>query len=210
MQILTNLLSDNDIDVIHKFWDEQKGNAYINEPKVDKRLIATEKNCPHIYNFVDKHVKSLDPTGHDYYIAYQQQHFAHWVHTDDYKYEHPYVYTIVYALDTIPEFKTLVWKEQFDNNDHMHKAIYAWGENKGERKSNISETEDLDHMWDENNQAYWVDYLTPEGVFAYNKGDAVAFHARKAHCTSYWLKYPQHTMRELLQVHWISEQDLGL
>jgi hypothetical protein len=106
-------------------------------------------------------------------------------------------------LDTIPEFRTIVWKEQARNNEMLHEYIANWGINRHtmSKISNISETEDLEHTLDVNQDAYMCDYLELDGIYSYKKNCGVLFNAKQFHCTSNWVKYNRWSYRELLQIH---------
>lgn len=70
----------------------------------------------------------------DIWSAYQKQNFAHQIHIDDYGIDTDYpCYTMVFSLDTVPEFKTIVWKETAANNQALHEHIQRWSKNKPEK-----------------------------------------------------------------------------
>ena len=107
------------------------------------------------------------------------------------------------ALDTVPEFRTIVWKEKCCDNEELHRYVAKWGEERDHwpRVSNISAVEDLEHTFDKNQGDYLADYLELDGVFSYEQGSTALFETVQLHCTSNWCKYPQHNLRELLQIH---------
>jgi hypothetical protein len=104
-------------------------------------------------------------------------------------------------LDTVPEFKTIVWKETAASNAKLHEYIANWGQHRTEKISDISQTEDLEHTYDENQNDYMCDYLTLDGIYTYKEGSGCLFDARQFHCTSNWPKYKKFKNRELLQIH---------
>ena len=142
----------------------------------------------------------------EYWSAYQRQTNPHSIHIDDYGYDKEkgnFRYTFVIAMDTVPEFKAIVWKETCWDNEELHKFIINWGKTRRlqKKKSNISETEDLEHTYDENQESYLADYLTLDGIYSYKTGTACLFDATQLHTTSNWRKYSQFPYRELLQIH---------
>ena len=145
------------------------------------------------------------------WTAYQRQSFAHQIHIDDYGMEKNYpCYTMVFSMDTVPEFKTIVWKETAVNNQALQEHIQKWGEHRTKKLSNISELEDLEHTYDKNQNDYFADYLQLDGIYTYKSGNGVLFNARQYHCTSNWLKYPEFEYRELLQVHIMCEEPVDI
>jgi hypothetical protein len=96
-----------------------------------------------------------------------------------------------------------VWKEKCWDNDALHAYVTEWGKLRRLKKklSNISETEDLEHTYDENQESYMADYLTLDGTYSYKAGNGVLFDATQLHCTSNWKKYEEFPHRELLQIH---------
>jgi len=141
--------------------------------------------------------------------AYQIQTNPHNIHIDEYGkdvWPEKRCWTFVIAFDTIPEFRTIIWQEQFrDGADLAHWIEHTWAPGRSQMtRGDISTHQDLEHTYDHNNQDYLCDYLTLEGVFQYEKGTAVLFDGNKLHCTNNWRKYPQFDRRELLQVHVLS------
>jgi hypothetical protein len=128
---------------------------------------------------------------------------------DDYgieKYPDIPMYTYIFALDTVPEFKTIVWKEIVKSNADIPNYLKLWNlkRHKLPKTSSISADQDLEHTYDENAQAYLCDYLNLDGIFEYQAGSGVLFNGRQLHCTSNWLKYKKFKSRELLQIHVVS------
>jgi hypothetical protein len=113
-------------------------------------------------------------------------------------------------MDTVPEFKAIIWKEKCWDNQQLHKFVEQWGKLKPIKKktSNISELEDLEHTLDENQQSYMADYLTLDSIYTYQAGTACLFDATQLHCTSNWKKYNKFPYSELLQIHVTSEVEI--
>ena len=205
MQFLNEIFSKDDVNTFRDYWrNNYKENSFVNwclDGKVLDRRLKLSKDSKE-YKMIEEVVLRYFKDPIDIWTAYQQQNFAHQIHIDDYGIEtdHP-CYTMVFAMDTVPEFKTIVWKETATNNQTLHKHIHAWGESKTEKISNISELEDLEHTYDENQHDYFADYLHLDGIFTYKSGSGVLFNARQYHCTNNWIKYSNFSHRELLQVH---------
>jgi hypothetical protein len=155
-----------------------------------------------IKRIVGKYFKNINTI----WGAYQRQNFAHQIHIDDYGAKEGikgYIYTFIFSLNTEPRFKTIVWKEECFSNKQLHEYVEQWGKEHRilKKKSNISETHDLEHTYDTNQQEYMCDYLDLDGVYTYEAGSGVLFSAKQFHCTSNWPKYPDIPYRDLLQIH---------
>ncbi len=205
MQFLNEIFSKDDVDNFRNYWNNNHNEkSYVNWEidgiVLDRRLILSKDSKE--YKMVEEVVLRYFKNPINIWTAYQQQSFAHQIHIDDYGMDEPYLcYTMVFAMDTVPEFKTIVWKETAANNQELQKHIQIWGKSRTEKISNISELEDLEHTYDENQHDYFSDYLNLDGIFTYKSGSGVLFNARQYHCTSNWVKYSIFPHRELLQVH---------
>jgi hypothetical protein len=205
MQILNEIFNQDEVTMFRNYWNKNwLEKSYVNwevDGKVlDRRLILQKKSKE--FDTVAEVVHRYFDNPIDIWSAYQQQNFAHQIHIDDYGIEKNYpCYTMIFSMDTVPKFKTIVWKETAANNQVLHQHIQQWGEHRTERLSSISKTEDLEHTYDENQHDYFADYLHLDGIYTYRSGSGILFNARQYHCTSNWLKYPEYTRRELLQVH---------
>jgi hypothetical protein len=215
MKILNNVFESKQIQLFKDYWTRNQHNAYVNWEHngeiLDQRLVLHE-NKPE-YDLIKQIVLQTFTDPVSIWAAYQRQRHAHQIHIDDYGEDTQYFrYTYVFSLDTVPEFKTIVWKEKAHNNKELHKYLETWGNNRTKlsKKSNISELEDLEHTYDENQDDYWCDYLTLDNVYTYQAGCGVLFDATQFHCTSNWLKYPKFTHRELLQVHVLSQDPISI
>lgn len=205
MIILDNAFSATDIEQFRNYWNQNwEKHSYVNwmldDEVLDRRLIFPpgSEEYQRAISVVNQFCK--DPV--HVYVAYQRQKFPHQIHIDEYYWDSGLnIYTFVFSMDTIPEFKTILWKETARNNDELKIHIEKWGQERSPRLSNISETEDLEHTYDHNQQDYFADYLDLDGIFTYKAGAGVFFKAQQYHCTSNWLKYPQFSHREMLQIH---------
>jgi hypothetical protein len=206
MQKFKNLITQEQIAQLKQFWIDKKDRVYVNfevdDGVIDHRL-EVKRSDPE-YQIIENIVRAVHPNATDIWSALQRQSRAHNIHIDDYSMQTPYpTWTYVIALDTIPEFKTIVFKEKSGSNAKMVEEWFmTWNPEITTRVSNISETEDLEHTQDPKNGKYIADYLNLDGIFTYQAGDAVLFETIQLHCTSNWNKYPQYKMRELLQIHY--------
>lgn len=214
MQILNEIFNKDEVNTLRNYWNNNwNENSYVNweiDGKVlDRRLILLKKSKE--YKMIEEVVHRYFKNPIDIWTAYQRQNFAHQIHIDDYGIEKNCpCYTMVFSMDTVPEFKTIVWKETAANNQKLQEHIQRWGKNRTEKLSNISELEDIEHTYDENQHDYFADYLHLDGIYTYKSGSGVLFNARQYHCTSNWLKYSKFTYRELLQVHIMCEEPIEI
>ena len=206
MQTFKNLIGTEQIARFKQFWTDKKDRVYVNyevdDGVIDHRLQVVPQDPEH--QIIEGIVRAIHPNATDIWSALQRQSRAHNIHIDDYSMQTPHpTWTYVIALDTIPEFKTIVFKEKSGSNEKMVEEWFmTWNPDTAVRVSNISETEDLEHTQDPHNGKYITDYLNLDGIFSYQAGDGVLFETIQLHCTSNWNKYPQYTMRELLQIHY--------
>ena len=214
MQILNEIFNQDEVNTFRNYWNNNwNEKSYVNW-EIDGKVLDRRLKLPK----TSKEYKMVEGVVHRYFrnpiniwTAYQRQSFAHQIHIDDYGMEKNYpCYTMVFSMDTVPEFKTIVWKETAVNNQALQEHIQKWGEHRTEKLSNISELEDLEHTYDENQHDYFADYLHLDGIYTYKSGSGVLFNARQYHCTSNWLKYPDFLQRELLQVHIMCEEPIDI
>lgn len=211
MIILDNLITDQQISQIRNFYEAHKDRCYINwqeEDKViDTRCMITANDLPE-YTIIETIAKKYFINPIKIWSGYQLQTNPHNIHIDDYGMNEEYdIYTFVISFDTIPEFKTFVWKEQASSNAELHRYVAEWNEKKQQlvKVSNISEVEDLEHTKDINQDGYMCDYLNVDGIYSYKKGCGILFNGKQFHCTSNWVKYNKWKYRELLQIHVATE-----
>jgi len=217
MKIFKNLLTPEQVQHFKDYWKNNSDKIYVNwtdgDQLIDRRLHIHADSDE--YKQIDQIVRKEFPEYKGMWGGLQEQTFPHNIHIDDYcvrkfadkeKTENR-IWTYIFALDTVPEFKTIVWEETAFSNDEFHHWVKNWGATKQieNKKTNISQTEDLEHTFDQNQNDYMADYLTLSGVFTYSTGDAAVFNAKQFHCTSNWTKYPQHKSRFLLQLHLMTD-----
>jgi hypothetical protein len=214
MLLLDQVISDSEICAFKQYFQNHFDKKYVNwqngEDIIDHRL-TIDKNSPE-HKIIDRIVKNNFSNPTDVWSAYQRQTNPHSIHTDDYKSDGKlFRYTYILAMDTVPEFKAIIWKEKCRDNQQLHEFVSQWGKLKRIKKktSNISEIEDLEHTLDENQQSYMADYLTLDGIYTYQTGTACLFNATQLHCTSNWKKYNKFPYRELLQIHVTSEVEIA-
>jgi hypothetical protein len=211
MKIIDSIITDDQIKTIKNYWENTSDNRYVNWADGNKLIdirCDIKQTTPE-FQIIKSIVAKDFPNPIRMWSAYQRQSRPHNIHIDDYGIEQEYAaYTYIIALDTVPEFKAIVWKEKSASNKEFHKYIADWGQNRKEKISNISEVEDLEHTRDENQNDYMCDYLTLDGIYTYKAGNGCLFNARQMHCTNNWLKYKQFQYRELLQIHVITKDPL--
>ena len=210
MLLLNQIISDKEISMFKKYFQTNFDKKYVNwqvgDQIIDHRLLISNK-APEfeiIQRIAEKHFKN--PI--NVWSAYQRQTNPHDIHIDDYGADGDlYRYTYILAMDTVPEFKAIVWKETCRDNNALHKFVADWGRIRRLKKktSNISETEDLEHTFSKDQQSYMSDYLTLDDIYTYQTGTACLFDATQLHCTSNWKKYNKFPYRELLQIHVATE-----
>jgi hypothetical protein len=211
MIIIDHAITSPQIETVRTYVNNNPKNKYTNwvedNEVIDNRwnLNLNDPSLSFITSLVSEYFDRWDKVWSDYQI----QTNPHTVHIDEYGkdvWPEMKCWTFVIALDTVPEFKTIIWKEEFRDGPNFSNWIeHNWAINRANMpKNTISQEQDLEHTYDQNNKDYLVDYLTVEGIFTYKKGSAVLFDGNKLHCTSNWKKYPQFSQRELLQVHVLS------
>jgi hypothetical protein len=207
MLTLDNIVSEEEIVLFKQYFQNNFDKKYINwqvgDEIIDHRL-PIDKNSLE-FQIIRRIVANNFSDTVDIWSAYQRQTNPHGIHIDDYGSDHPslFRYTYILAMDTEPKFNAIIWKEKAWDNDKLHTFVAQWGKTKNLKKkvSNISETEDLEHTFDKNQESYMADYLTLDGIYSYKKGTGVVFDATQLHCTSNWKKYKEFRYRELLQIH---------
>lgn len=207
MLLLDQLISESEIQMFKNYFldnfDKKWVNWKLDGNTIDHRL-EIDAESPE-FNIVRRIVETNFSNPIGIWSAYQRQVNPHSIHIDDYgsKNLDIFRYTYIIAMDTVPEFKAIVWKETCWNNDALHKFVHKWGNSRRFKKtlSNISEIEDLEHTYDVNQQSYLADYLTLDGIYSYKIGTGCLFNATQLHCTSNWTKYKKFSHRELLQIH---------
>lgn len=215
MKLKDNILTLNEVAQFKTYLENNMDKTVVNWQTdsgevLDRRLVIREGNP--LFDIIINVIKRDFNNFSDVYIALQRQTFAHNIHIDDYmSISDTGRYTYIFALDTVPEFKTIVWKERQRDNDSLQLFMNEWWEKLQvglEKKSTISEQEDLEHTYDEKIGDYLSDYLELDNIFSYKAGNGALFYADALHCTSNWLKYKQFSYRDLLQVHVLSKDNV--
>jgi hypothetical protein len=212
MLILDNIISQEEIEQFKQYFQTNFDKKYINwqvgDEIVDHR-VNINVDSPE-FQIIRRIVANNFSDTVDVWSAYQRQTNPHSIHIDDYSSsETGFRYTYILAMDTEPKFKTIIWKEKCWDNETLHTFVHQWGKTKRLKKkvSNISEVEDLEHTFDENQESYMSDYLTLDGIYPYKTGTGVLFDATQLHCTSNWKKYKEFPYRELLQIHVLCKEE---
>jgi hypothetical protein len=217
MILLDQIISESEIVAFKKYFQNNFDKKYVNwssddEQIIDHRLTISESSPEfEIIRRIVANNFTKDPV--KIWSAYQRQGKPHNIHIDDYgselkdKLTQHFRYTYILAMDTVPEFKAVIWKEKCWDNEELHTFVQQWGKLKKFKKkiSNISESEDLEHTFDQNQESYMADYLTLDGIYTYKIGTACLFDATQLHCTSNWIKYNKFPYRELLQIHVLTD-----
>jgi hypothetical protein len=212
MLFLNQVITQEEINSFKQFFQDYQSKKYVNyqigDQIIDHRLIIPTDSP--LFDIIKRIVATNFSNPIHYWSAYQQQTVPHNIHIDDYGIEEKHLrYTYILAMDSVPEFKAIIWKEKCWDNDALHTFVEQWGKMKKFKKktSNISEVEDLEHTFDSNQDSYMADYLTLDGVYTYQVGTACLFDASQLHCTSNWVKYNKFPHRELLQIHVLSDHE---
>lgn len=204
-------LCAEEVAVFKEYWKQNNHYAYINwrpeSPNVDlskyayidKRLLI--KPGSQAWQILRDKVDQLYPAGTVFWANYQQQIYPHSLHVDEYGRDRKQpTDTIICALDTEPKFKVYIFKEWFNDCASIEPFFVQC---KGQPAvSNFSDLEDVEHCMDlYQPTANRCDYLTVDGVFSYQQGHAILFDTNQIHTSSYWVKYPEFSTRDLLQLH---------
>lgn len=211
MHVIENILTHEEIDSLREIWHRVQDLEYVNFQHKDGRIVDHRyplESDSEGWALVEKIVYRNFPNATGIWSALQRQTNPHNVHIDNYMKEtlRPdevwNTWTYIIPLETIPEFKVIIWQERAVTNAVMQESFTQFGE----KKSDISEREYLDHLprFGEYNAG---DCFTLDGIFAYRKGAGCLFGAKQFHTTNNWRRYPQHTYRELLQIHLFSESE---
>jgi len=114
MKTYSNLLSLKECDDFKMFWEQNKSNSYVNweieNEVLDRRLDVTPDHTEQ-WSIIKRITDQVFNETYDIWSAYQEQSFCHDIHIDDcmkdrLEYQR---YTIILSLDSVPQFKTIVW-----------------------------------------------------------------------------------------------------
>jgi hypothetical protein len=214
MRLLPEILSDSDIQSLRSYWDRYNQHSYINcwtydghvyqsrSKHIDRRLVIAEQTVQGsiIRNIVDN---IWPDQKQSFWANYQRQSVCHQLHVDEYgtNRQNP-TWTIIIALDTVPEWKAVIFKEQFNSNDELNNYI-AKIDYSTPPCNDYSQLYDLDHMdkWVGQDNYNFCNWFELDGVFEYQAGHGVLFDTNQAHTTNNWPKWPQFSHRDLVQIH---------
>lgn len=210
MHVIENILTHDEIDSLREIWRRVENRKYVNFQHDDGRIVDHRyplNRDAEGWALVEKIVYRNFPSATGVWSALQRQSNPHNVHIDNYMKETLRedevwnTWTYIIPLETIPEFRVIIWQERAVTNAAMAERFRteSWTP-----KSKISLIEDIDHLprFGEHNAG---DCFTLDGIFAYRKGAGCLFGAKQFHTTNNWRRYPQHTFRELLQIHLFSD-----
>ena len=216
LQIKHNIISPEEIALFREYYNKFSEQKYVNAestdhafadqgPVIDHRLEILEKNSKQCHNIIRRVTHEFLPGCNRIWANYQRQSLPHSLHVDDYckEFDVP-TYTIIIALDTCPEFNVVIFEEEAKSNADLGDKVRQWatpGPDFSKKKSNISETEDVEHTKDPNHQLYYVDWLTHEGTVHYTAGTGAFFLASQIHCSGNWRKYNKFINKDLVQIH---------
>jgi len=216
MKLFNKILSQAEINELRN-WFNQSLNKKYDLFKSQSELLNSRidlSNKDECFAIVDRLVKNNFPIPYEEpYGGYQLQYKPLNLHMDEPNgNEHLYRYTMVIALDDLPQSKTIVFKEKFEKtslyfnwlaSNDLYKLIKT-----KQRKNNISELENISHTYDERIRDYVANYLTLDGIFEYSAGSAVIFNSNQIHCTNNWVELIGRDVKEVLQIHTCYETPL--
>ncbi len=216
LQIKHNVISAEEIALFRSYYNTFSDQKYINAestdhlfsdqgPVIDHRLLIEEKNSKQCWNIVKRVTQDFLPGCKNIWANYQRQRLPHNLHVDDYcKHFDVPTYTIIIALDDCPEFNVVIFNEEAKSNDDLKEKKYAWATPAPKmslKKSNVSQTADVEHTIDPVHRQYYVDWLTHEGTVSYTAGTGTFFLASQIHCSGNWKKYNKFEYKDLVQIH---------
>lgn len=214
-QIVDNLITADEIAAFKQFRNEHQSEAWIDgyvptHPEfeagqvVDHRILITSEHAVH--KIIDRVTRQFLPDVRHIWANYQRQTNPHTLHVDDYckDYEEFPTYTVIIALDDLPEHSAVLYQEEARSCEHLNKMFLDWtagGRDSTPRKNTWSETEDIEHTVEQYTGTYFGDWLTPDAVFRYQAGRGIFFKASQIHCSGNWRKYNKFTNKDLVQIH---------
>lgn len=210
-EIVKDGVTEEVLNDLTRYFVDHTQDHYVNWVTPDGVLIdhrcqidPKSRTYANMKNIVQRHFKGE----FKFWTAYQKQTNPHRLHIDDYgKDRKNPTYTIVMPMFTDPRVKTYVFQDIFADNVAWQQHTATWCKmvrmkmKMNQPKSNISETEDLEHTVDPNVNAYIADYLELDGIFHYERGSYVLFDSNQVHASSNWRKYPEYQSKEILQIH---------
>jgi len=213
MRIHDNLLSDNEIDLLRKYWDKNVDKVYINGTRENGEVQDYRLDIYRLdpeFEIITKIIKKdfeeyLHPNGQPkenafFWAALQRAHLPHLLHIDDCFVDSRPAYTYIISFDTYDKHRTLAWKRIcLNGNKELYEVLEDWQKNK-DTMPKLSKLNDIEHTPD-NDGDFMLDYFEFDGQYSYVQGSGCLFNARQMHCTSNWKKYNEYEYRELLQIH---------
>jgi hypothetical protein len=217
MQYLENVINEEEIEIFKNYWEKNNSQSYINgatgdyspakkfSDYQDRRLLIVEGTRSH--NILRRVVDSFFPVDTPFWANYQRQSAPPQLHVDEFGRDRTSpTWTIIMAVDTVPEFKAIIFKELANDGDAAFEIVRSRIDSRMPKISNISETEALDHALygpidDTGIIPNMCDWLEVDGIFQYKAGCACLFDTNQLHITNYWRRYPQFEYRDLVQLH---------
>ena len=210
-QIVDDIVTAEEIAAFKKFRNEHQSEAWVDgytsenpDAIIDHRILITPDQPVH--NIIERVTKQFLPDVRHIWANYQRQTNPHSLHVDDYCKDFPDfpTYTVIIALDDIPEHSAVLYQEEAKSCAHLHQLMADWcmgGRDANPRKNNWSEIQDLEHTVEKFTGTYFGDWLTPDAVFRYQAGRGVFFKASQIHCSGNWRKYNKFNNKDLVQIH---------
>ena len=207
MKIIKNFLNDSQVLYFKNLWETNREKSYVNWEGVDRRLQVEE--IPEVISILEPLIHNTFPTNYKWWSALQEQSNPHDIHIDKNS-DTPNlnIFTYVISLDTVPEFKTIVWKDLTSDSD-KYGATWSRLSSRIKKKSDISKLQDLEHTTQFEGR-FMCDYLELDGIFQYESGSAALFNGEQLHCTSNWRKYPKFDKKQLLQIHVYVDKNIDI
>jgi len=214
VQLLRDILTHDEIQSLRDYWNRYNELSYVNcwtypghayrdrSEYIDRRLVIV--NDSDQGRIMKRIVDDIWPGQNlSFWANFQRQAVCHQLHVDEYGTDrvNP-TWTIIIALDTVPEWKAVIFKEMFNGNSKLNDFV-AKIDYRSPPKGDYSKLHDLDHMdkWVDGVNYNFCNWFEIDGVFCYEAGCGVLFDTNQAHTTNNWPKYPKFTHRDLIQIH---------
>ena len=210
-EVFKNTISNEVLDEFTEYFISHPEKHYASY--VNNEGVTVSHRCDiHQSSTLYKHIKDIASrhfSQFQVYGGYQRQSHPHSLHIDENSNgKEKYLnYTLVIPILTDHRIKTYVFKEQFRDNLDLRertaklRKLMSMGAASKLKKSNISETEDLEHTYEKADKDYLANYLDLDGIFQYERNSYVLFNSNQIHCSSNWRKYPEYTTKDILQIH---------
>jgi hypothetical protein len=115
MLLCNSVISESEIDQFKQNFSDNSNKKYVNfmaiDQVIDHRLTIPESSP--LFDIISRIVAKDFSNPEKVWAAYQRQSLPHSIHIDDYASDEKdkYRYTYILAMDSIPEFKAIIWKE---------------------------------------------------------------------------------------------------